>query len=196
MTTITIVENTLIIVAEGFWILSNSSQLKRLIKTRNRKGLSAPNQTLNAAGNIAWATYFASRRLYVPMVTNLTMLIITVTTLAYTLGNRKQFIQGLIAIAIVGPLTSYLLIEFPGISGWVGVSLNAVASAPWLVHVIRTKKTSGISERSLFFSLGAIFCTLTYALLIASAPLVVGCALGLVSVSTVMRYYYRYRHHN
>jgi len=196
VTTITIVENTLIIVAEGFWILSNSSQLKRLVKTRNRKGLSAPNQTLNGAGNIAWATYFASRRLYVPMVTNLTMLVITATTLAYTLGNKKQFIRGLIAIAIVGPLTSYIIIVFPGVSGWVGVIYNAIASTPWLVHVIRTKKTSGISERSLFFSLGAIICTFTYALLITSAPLVVGCIVGLTTISVAMRYYYRYRYDN
>ncbi len=193
MTTIVLVENVLIISAEGFWLSSNSSQLRKLLKTRNTKGLSAPNQTLNGAGNIAWMTYFASRHLWVPVVTNATMLIITATTLAYTLGNKRQFLKGLLSIIIVGPLTSILLLSYASFSGWVGVIYNAAASAPWVLHVITTKRTSGISERSLFFSLAAMLTTITYALLITSIPLIVACLIALSYNAVIMRYYYLYR---
>ncbi len=196
MITKTIIENVLIISAEGFWLVSNYSQLQKLIKTRKLKGLYAPNQVLNAAGNIAWATYFFSRHLYVPFITNLTMMLITLTTLFYLLGNKKQFTKGIIAIAVIGPLTSYLLVAYPSMSGWVGVVYNAIASTPWFVHVLRTKRVSGISERSIYFSLSAMLTTLSYGILISSIPLITGCVIGLTFNLIIMRYYYHYRLHD
>jgi|GEM_PF-1193639 len=190
----TIVENSLIIAAEAFWIFSSWSQLRRLVKTRNRKGLSAPNQTLNAAGNIAWIAYFASQALPVPVLTNLITFTLTVATLAYTLGNRKQFLRGIVAIALVAPLTSYVLIAYSSVSGWVGVIYNLIASLPWVIHVVTSKKTSGISEKSLLFAYSAMLATLTYALLIGSLPLQVGTCIGLLNMTIVTTYYYRYRH--
>jgi uncharacterized protein with PQ loop repeat len=53
-----VIETILILSAECFFIFSNASQLFKLIKTKDRNGLSAINQTFNGAGNIAWATYF------------------------------------------------------------------------------------------------------------------------------------------
>jgi uncharacterized protein with PQ loop repeat len=190
----TILENVLIIVAEAFWLSSNYSQLRKLFKTRNTKGLYAPTQALNAAGNIAWATYFASRNLWVPFSTNLAMIVLTTITLARLLGNKKQFAKGLISIVILGPLTAYLIIKYPNTSGWLGVIYNTVASTPWLIHVVKTKRTSGLSEKSLYFALGAMLCTLTYALLISSIPLIAGCVQGLLYLVVVARFYYRYRH--
>jgi uncharacterized protein with PQ loop repeat len=121
------------------------------------------------------------------------MFVMTLMILAYTLGNRQQFKRGLLAIATIGPLTSLILICLPSYSGWFGVGYNLVAMTPWFVHVIRTKKTSGISGKSILFSFGAISCTLTYAILIGSPQLVTGCAIGLITNSTVLYYYLRYR---
>ena len=192
----TIIENLLIIAAESFWILSCFTQLLRLVKTRDRKGLSAPTQTLNAAGSVAWIAYFTSRQLIVPASTNLINFTITVMTLAYTLSDRKQFARGLLAIATIGPLTSYLLITYPSQSGWVGVVCNVIASTPQLVHVIRTKKTSGISESSLFFAVAALLATFVYGLLVHSIPLMAGCVFGMSSTIIIIAYYYRYRHNH
>jgi uncharacterized protein with PQ loop repeat len=189
-----IIENVLIIAGEGFWVLSAFAQVKRLVRTKNRKGLSAPNQTLNAAGNIAWITYFSSRHLYVPVASNLALFLLTVTALFYTLGNKNQFKRGLLAIAVVGPLTSYLLLQYPSISGWVGAAYNFIASLPWVFHVVRTKKTSGISERSLMFTYGALTCVFIYSILIVSIPLVVNISAAFITTSIIARYYYRYRH--
>ena len=194
MITKTIIENILIIAGESFWILAVLSQLLRLIKTGDRKGLSAPSQTLNAAGSIAWIAYFTSIHLFVPATTNFINGVITVMTLGYTLKDKRQFTKGLLAIATIGPLTSYLLIAYPSQSGWVGVIYNAIASTPWVVHVVRTKKTSGISERGFFFALGAMLCTLVYGVLVDSIPLITGCILGMTSSAIVMTYYYRYRY--
>jgi uncharacterized protein with PQ loop repeat len=193
MTGLEALENVLIIAGEGFFILSNFSQLRKLIITRDVRGLSAPNQTLNGAGNIAWMTYFGLRSLWTPVFTNLINLILTALTLRYILGNKKNLIKGLAAILIIGPLTGFLLIIFPKVSGWVGVTYNAIAGLPWLIRVITTKKASGISEKSLFFTIGAIFCTFIYALLTNSGPQQVGCIVSIISIAIVMIYYYRYR---
>jgi uncharacterized protein with PQ loop repeat len=193
MTGLEVLENVLIIAGEGFFILSNFSQLRKLMATRDTKGLSAPNQTLNCAGNIAWMTYFGLRLLWTPVFTNLINLILTALTLRYTLSNKNNLIKGLVAILIIGSLTGFLLIIFPKVSGWVGVTYNAIAGLPWLVRIITTKKTSGISEKSLFFTLVAIFCTFVYALLTNSVPQQVGCIIGITSIVIVMTYYYRYR---
>jgi uncharacterized protein with PQ loop repeat len=191
---IKIIENILIIAAEAFWILSNWSQLRRLIKTKDRKGLSAPNQALNAAGNIAWIAYFSAQSLPVPVTTNLIMFAVTLTTLAYTLSNKKQFLKGATAIMIIGPLTAYLLITFASMSGWIAVAYNFVASLPWLIHILTTKRTSGISEKSLIFTYSAILSTLTYATMVGTLPLQVGTLIGLLNITAVTIYYYRYRH--
>jgi len=196
MLTKTIIENILIISSEGFWILSNWSQLRKLIKTSNRRGLNAVNQTLNAAGNIAWITYFAHQRLFVPVATNATMFLLTAATLAYTLGNRKQFNRGILAIAILGPLTNYIIVAHASISGWIGVIYNEVAVLPWVANIILTHKTSGLSERGLFFAIGAMTCTFTYGLLISSVQLIAGTLAGMLNTLIVMTYYYRYRRTN
>jgi len=188
-------ENLLIIVGEGAWVFSGAAQLRHLVKTRNTKGLSAPSQTLNGAGNVAWCTYFAQNHLWYPFATNVMVLCLNVVLLGYTLSNRKQFVRGLITIAIVGPLTSYGLLRFPLESGWLGMTYNWVASTPWLVRVVRRKKVSGISERSLYFSTGALLCTMSYGLLIHLPPLIAGGVIGLVYDGVIMTHYYRYRRH-
>lgn len=189
------VENLLIVVGEGAWVLSAAAQLRRLVKTRNTRGLSAVSQTLNAAGNVGWCTYFALNHLWFPFVTNIMVLILSVGILAYILSNRKQFFRGLVAIAIVGPITSYVLFHNPGAGGWIGAGYNWLAATPQLLRIIRRKKVSGLSERSLFFALGAMLFTLSYGLLIHSAPLIVGCLQGLAYMWVTMTFYYRHRHH-
>ncbi|HEY4964524.1 MAG TPA: PQ-loop domain-containing transporter [Candidatus Saccharimonadales bacterium] len=196
MLTKIIIENTLIILGEGFWLLSNASQLHKLFKTRNAKGLSAVSQTLNAAGNAAWITYFASHKLWVPVLTNLSMMILTTIVLGYTLGNRKQFIRGIITIVILAPITSYVIIKYPLASGWLAVIYNTIAASPQLIKIVVNKRVSGISEKSFFFSLGAMLCTLIYAVMIGSLPLICGVSIGFIFLIIVMSYYYRYRKHD
>jgi len=188
-------ENLLIVVGEGAWVFSAAAQLRRLIKTRNTHGLSAVSQTLNAAGNVGWCTYFALNHLWFPFVTNIMVLLLAVAIVGYILSNRKQFIRGLVTIAIVGPLTSYMLIHNPGAGGWIGAGYNWLAGTPQLARIIHRKKVSGLSEKGLFFALGALLFALSYGLLIHSAPLVAGCSQGLIYMWITMTYYYRYRHH-
>ena len=190
-----LIVNALIVIGEGFWVFSAAYQLKRLIATRNTRGLSAPSQTLNAAGNIAWCTYFALNHLWYPFVTNIFVITLTIFILGYTLSNRKQFYKGLATIIIVGPLTSYALLHFPAQSGWFGMLYNWIAATPQLIRIVRRKKVSGLSERGLYFALGAMLFTLSYALIINSRPLIAGCAIGLVYSYIVFTYYYRYRRH-
>jgi uncharacterized protein with PQ loop repeat len=191
----TLIENALIVVGEGAWVLSAAAQLRRLVKTHNTRGLSAPSQTLNAAGNIGWCTYFALNHLWFPFVTNIMVITLTIAILGFTLANRKQFVRGLLTIAIVGPLTSFVLFHFPAQSGWLGMSYNWLAATPQLVRIVRKRKVSGLSERGLYFAVGAMLFTLTYALLIHSSPLVVGCVQGLVYAAVIIIFYYRHREH-
>ena len=187
--------NALIVVGEGFWVLSAAFQLRRLVTTRNTRGLSAPSQTLNAAGNIAWCTYFGLHHLWYPFVTNILVIILTITILGFTLSNRKQFVKGLLTIAFVGPITSYALFHFPSQSGWFGMIFNWVAATPQLTRIVRKKKVSGLSQRGLYFAIGAMCFTLSYAVIIHSLPLITGCSIGLVYAFIIMTYYYRYRRH-
>lgn len=187
-----LLENTLIAIAELFWLSANWSQFRHILKTGSTKGLSAVTTALYAAGNVAWMVYFAGRHLWVPFTTNATMLAITVITLAYILGNRRQFLQGLVAIALISPVTGYLLFAHPSISGWVAAGYNLIAALPGVVKVIRVKKISGVSPRGLAFSVGATLCTLAYASLIGSAPLIYGCTQGLTLQSVTITYYLRY----
>lgn len=188
--------NVLIVVGEGFWVFSAAAQLIRLHRTRNTRGLSPPSQTLNAAGSVAWATYFALNHLWYPFVTNIVIVVLGTAILGYTLSNRKKFGQGLATIAIVGPLTSYMLIAHPGSGGWVGMAYNWIAGTPWLAKVVKHKKVSGISERSLYFALGAMICVLSYGLIIHSLPLITGCIQGLIYESIMLKFYYRHRRHD
>jgi uncharacterized protein with PQ loop repeat len=187
--------NILVVVGESFWIFSISAQLHRLVRTRNVRGLSAPSYTLNAAGNIAWATYFFINHLWFPFATNAVVFFLTVIALGYILSNRRQFAKGLVAIAIVAPLTSYLLIKHPGWGGWIGMAYNWIAGTPQLARIVHRKKVSGLSEKSLFFALGAMSCVLAYGLIIHSLPLVIGCFQGFTYVLITLRFYYRYRKH-
>src|SRR5579884_244626 len=194
MLTKTVIENILILLGESFWVFSIYAQLRKLLKTRNKLGLSAVTQTLNAAGNVAWATYFANRHLWLPFTTNIVMFFLTVVILGYILTNRKQFTKGLLTIAIVGPLTSYLIIKLPHTSGWLGVAYNSLSTLPWFRHLVVTKKSSGISHHTSIFTYGAISCTLSYAILIISFPLITGCLLGFVYTTAIAGYYRNYRH--
>jgi hypothetical protein len=187
--------NGLIVVGESFWVFSATAQLRRLMRTGNTRGLSAPSQTLNAAGNVGWCTYFALNHLWYPFATNIVVLALTVALLGFTLSHRKQFVRGLIAIVIVGPLTSFALLHYPDESGWFAMAYNWLAATPELGLVVIKKKVSGISEKSLFFAAGAMLFTLTYALIIHSNPLVAGCVQGLLYCVVVFAYYYRYRKH-
>jgi len=188
-------ENVLIVIGEGSWVLSAGAQLRRLARTRNIRGLSPLSQTLNAAGNIGWCTYFALNHLWFPFATNILILGLTVAILGFTLANRKNFVRGLVAIAVVGPLTSYMLLRYPASGGWIGMSYNWLAGTPQLARIIRRKKVSGLSERALYFAVGAMLFTISYGLLIHSGPLIAGCSQGLVYASATLVYYYRYRRH-
>jgi uncharacterized protein with PQ loop repeat len=187
--------NILVVVGESFWVFSISAQLLRLIKTRNTRGLSAPSQALNSAGNIAWATYFFINHLWFPFATNVLLFFLGTVALGYILSNRKQFVKGLVTIAIVGPLTSYLLVAHPSWGGWVGMGYNWIAGTPWLYRIVKHKKVSGLSDKGLFFALGAMSCVLAYGLIIQSLPLIVGSIQGFAYELTVLRFYYRYRRH-
>jgi uncharacterized protein with PQ loop repeat len=187
--------NALIILGESFWMFSAAAQLVRVYRTRNTKGLSPPSQSLNAAGNVAWTTYFTINHLWFPVGTNIIMFFLTVATLGYTLSNRRKFAQGIVSIAVIAPVTSYLLIVHPAAGGWIGMAYNWIAGTPWLLKVVRGKKVSGISERSILFALGAMSCVLAYGLIIHSWPLITGSIQGFAYELTVMRYYYRHRRH-
>lgn len=195
MLTKTIIENVFLTVGELFWLFSSLSQLHHMVTKRDILGLSAPTTALNASANVAWATYFTTRHLWLPVATNLANLAVSTAILAYLLGNRKQFAKGILSIVIVGPLTSYLLITWPDLAGWIGMAYNAIASTPWLVRVVTKRKVTGISERALLFAGGAMTCIFIYAVLIHAAPLIIGCLQGMVYEIIILRYYYRYRHH-
>ncbi|HSW85544.1 MAG TPA: PQ-loop domain-containing transporter [Candidatus Saccharimonadales bacterium] len=190
----TLLENALIVVGEGAWVLSAAAQLRRLARTGNTRGLSAPSQTLNAAGNVGWCTYFGINHLWFPFFTNILVLMLGIAILGYILSNHKQFVRGLIAIAIIGPVTSYVLIHNPGAGGWLGMLYNWMAGTPQLMRIVRRKKVSGLSEKGLYLATIAMTFTLTYGLLIHSLPLVAGCIQGLTYMWVTMMFYYRHRH--
>lgn len=196
MLTQTIIENLLIISAEAFWLLSNYSQLAKLVHTRNPKGLYAPTLTLYAAGNIGWMVYFASENLWVPFVTNFAMFIITGLTISYLVTNKSKRQKAILSVALVAPLAAWLIVAYPASAGWFAVIFNTIAAAPWVYHVVTSKRTSGISEKSLYFVYGALLCTLTYAAMIVSTPLIVSCLKGLTFNVIVTTYYYMYRKAN
>lgn len=185
--------NVLIVVGESSWIFGAEAQLRKLKRTHNARGLSALTQTLNTAGNIGWCTYFALNHLWFPFFTNIIFFILGVAILGYILLDREKFIKGLLAILIIGPITSYVLLRAPSDSGWLGVMYNWIAATPWLIKIIYTKKVSGISEKSLYYGICAMSCTLAYGLIIHSQPLVVGCLRGFIYTAVIMLYYYRYR---
>lgn len=187
--------NILIVVGEGFWVFSIGAQLFKLYRTRNTRGLSAPSQTLNAAGNVTWATYFAVNHLWFPFTTNVVMFFLATITLGYILSDRKQFGKGLVAIMVIAPLTSYVLITHPNAGGWLGMVYNWIAGTPWLFRILRRKKVSGLSEHGIYFALGAMACVLAYGLIIRSWPLIAGCIQGFVYELVVLKYYYRHRRH-
>jgi hypothetical protein len=70
---------------------------------------------------------------------------------------------------------------------------NAVASTPWLIHVVTTKRVSGLSERSIYLSTGAMLCVLIYGSMMGAVPLIAGCIQGLVYTAVVAIHYYNYR---
>ncbi len=192
----TLLANTLIIIGEGFWVFSIAAQLLKVRRTRNTKGLAPVTQTLNTAGTVAWATYFAINQLWFPFSTNVTMFFLGAATLAYTLSDKKKFARGVVAILIIAPATSFMLVKYPAAGGWIGMIYNLLAGLPWLIRVIRRKKVSGISERGMFFAYGAMLSVLSYGLIIHSWPLIIGCATGLIQQSIIATYYYRHRHHD
>jgi uncharacterized protein with PQ loop repeat len=184
--------NALIVTGESFWIFSISAQLRRLIKTRNTQGLSAPTQTLNTAGNVSWATYFTVNHLWFPFFTNVTLFFLGATTLGYILSNRRQFAKGLLAILIVAPVTSYALVRYPAAGGWIGMVYNWIASTPWLYKVVTSKKVTGLSKQSLYFGLGASLCVFVYGVIIRAWPLLAVGAQGFVYQLIILRFCYRY----
>lgn len=190
----TLLVNVLIVAGEGFWVFSISAQLVRLAKTRNTHGLSAPAMALNTASCVAWTTYFFVNHLWFPVVSNVIMFFLGATTLAYILSNRRQFAKGMLAIAVIAPITSYALITHPGAGGWLGMAYNWVADTPWLYRVVKRKKVTGLSEYSIYLALSALTCVLAYALIINSWPLIFGCLQSYVYKLIILRFYYRYRH--
>jgi len=195
MLTKTIIENIFLLLGESFWMFSILAQLRKVLKTHKTLGLSAPTITLNAAGNIGWITYFLNRHLWFPVATNIVVVTCSILLLAAVLeNNRVQFRRGLIAIFTIGPITSLLLLSHPALAGWVGMSYNWIAGTPWLIHVLRTNKLTGISARSLAFIWGATTCVLVYGSLIHAAPLIAGSLQGMAYQAVISTRYYKYRH--
>lgn len=185
--------NILIVIGEGFWVLSIASQLNKIRKTRNSKGLHPITQTLNTAGNMAWATYFAINHLWFPFSTNVIMFVLSSITLGFILSHKRKFLQGLFSIAVIGPVTSLVLINNPSAGGWIGMSYNWIAGTPQLIRIIHRKKVSGISEHGIFFAFGAMFCVLAYGIIIHSYPLILGCLQGIIYESAVLYHFLKYR---
>lgn len=193
MITKTIIENTFLIIGESFWFFAGFTQLKHVIKTRNTKGLSAPSVTLNAAGNIAWIVYFIGLGLWFPVFTNLLVLSVTLPLIGYILADRRKFFGALASIASIGPITSYFLIYFSNISGWLAMSYNWMAGTPQLIKVINHKKIPGFSEHSILFVIGATTSVVIYGSLIGAKPLIVGGIQGIIYELIIAYYYYSYR---
>ncbi|HWB38921.1 MAG TPA: PQ-loop repeat-containing protein [Candidatus Saccharimonadales bacterium] len=195
MLTKTIIENIFLLIGESFWAFSVIAQLRKVLKTHKTHGLSAPSITLNAAGNIGWIVYFIHRQLWFPVATNIVVVTGAILLLGAVLeNNRLQYRRGLAAIFTIGPLTSLLLIGFPAIGGWLGMSYNWIAGTPWLIHVMTSKKLTGISTHSLFFTWGAITSVLIYGSLIHATPLVVGSLQGIAYQIVIGKRYFKYRH--
>jgi uncharacterized protein with PQ loop repeat len=194
MLTKTIIENIFLIIGESFWFISGFTQLKHLIKTRDTHGLSAVSTTLNSAAGIAWIVYFIHIQLWFPVLTNIAVCSIGITTLGYILSNRRLFSKGLLAIAIIAPITSYALVTYPAAAGWLAMVYNWIANTPQLYRVVSRRKVTGLSERALFATWVAMTCVLIYGSMIQSMPLVVGSLIGMTYEAIIMRYYYRYRH--
>jgi len=194
MLTKTLIENTLLIIGESFWLFSAVVQLHHAMSKKTTRGLSAITTTLNAAGNVGWMTYFTLRQLWLPVGTNLAMFIVSVALLSFILShNRRQFHRGLLTIMLVGPLTTYLLWRFPNASGWMGMLYNFIAGTPYLIKVIKTKRLSGVSGRALIFAWGAMTTILLYAILVDAPPLIVGCTQAIIYQTIITKYYLRYR---
>jgi uncharacterized protein with PQ loop repeat len=185
-------ENILILVGESFWVVALVAQLGKLIRTRDTKGLSAPTQVLNAAGYVAWITYFVAQGLWFPVATNVISLGLVFGVLYFVLRNKNLYKRGILTIMVVAPITSYVIWSFPEYSGWLGAGYNAIAATPWLIHVLRTTKLSGISKHALWYDQIAMGCTLAYALIIGSAPLIVGCVQGFIFTWIIQYRTYKY----
>jgi len=197
MLTKSIIENVLLLAGESFWAVSILAQLRKVLRTHQTHGLSALSITLNAAGNIGWIVYFVHRQLWFPVGTNIVVVVSAILLLAAVLeNNRHQFRLGLFSIVTVGPLTSLLLVAFPGMAGWIGMSYNWIAGTPWLIHVMKSQKLTGISAQSLAFTWGAMSCVLIYGALIQAPPLVAGSLQGMGYQAVISGRYYKFRHHH
>ncbi len=192
MLSTSIIASILVVVSETFWISSGAAQLRKVVKTRDMRGLSAVTITLYAAGNIAWMTYFATLDLWLAFAGDSILFCLTVVLLGYVLGNKRQFYRGVITIIIVGPLGGAALVYWPLNSGWFGMGFNLIAVLPQLYRVIRVKKVSGISIHGLTYALAAIACTMTYGILVHAHVLTLACLQGTVIEGIFVYYYLRY----
>ncbi len=100
MTNTIIVQTLLIGSSEAFWLSACFSQMMKVVRTRDTKGLSVITTTLYAAGNVAWMTYFFTEHLWLALAGDLLLFLMTIVTVAYMLGNRKQFYRALGSIVI------------------------------------------------------------------------------------------------
>lgn len=194
MLTKTIIENIFLVIGESFWFFSAVTQLRHVIKTGNTRGLSAPSVTLNAAGNIAWIVYFVDLKLWFPVFTNALVLAAVLPLIGYILSDKKKFGAALASIVTIGPTTSYFLINYLGIAGWLAMSYNWIAGTPQLIKVINHKKVPGFSEHAILFAIGATASVIIYATLIGAKPLIIGGIQGIIYELIIASYYYRYRH--
>lgn len=190
----TVVENFFLLVGESFWFFAGASQLRHVIKSGNTKGLSAVSVTLNAAGNIAWIVYFVGLNLWFPVVTNALVLSVTIPLIGFILADRRKFYSALGSIAAIGPTTSYILIKFTSVSGWLAMSYNWIAGTPQIIKVIQHKKITGFSEHSIWMVIVATTSVIIYGSLIGALPLIVGGIQGIIYELVVVYHYYRYRH--
>lgn len=193
MITKTIIENIFLLIGESFWFFAGASQLKHVIKTKNTRGLSAPSVTLNSAGNIAWIVYFINLKLWFPVFTNLLVLSVTVPLIGFILADKRKFYSALGSIGAIAPSTSWILINFSNISGWLAMSYNWIAGTPQLLKVINHKKITGFSEHAILFVLGATSSVVIYGTLIGAKPVIAGGIQGLIYELVVTYYFYSYR---
>lgn len=121
------------------------------------------------------------------------MFVLSAITLGFILSHKTKFLQGLLAIAVIGPVTCLALVMNPLLGGWIGVTYNWSAGTPQLIHIVRSKRVSGISEHGIFYAFGAMFCVLAYAVIIHSYPLIVGCLQGIAYEYVVLSHFLKYR---
>lgn len=157
--------------AELIFSIAGLLQLRKLIKKKDKSGLSSWSWIFSTASAVAWMRYGFSIELWPMVVATILWLPISVGVLQFLVKPSKR-VQVLFVILVLS-VTFTVLIEKSGqLAGWVGVGIGIVSVSPQIRRAIIDKKLSGISVGSFAVNVFGNGITLVYGTILGSAPLI------------------------